>query len=217
MSGPTVETSSPPPPAVVRRSQRAVARGAGTDRTVLGLLALILLAGGVLVALLGFGVFGAARARRPVLDPMIVDALRTQSVLWRAVAIAAGVVLVVLGLIWVARVLRPERRPDLTLAPLNDGAATTVVVTASALADAIGEQSAELPGVARARARLVGDERAPAVRLTVWLLDGADIGALSRRLESDVLAPARRSLELEHLPVAVRLELDSATPTPRVA
>ena len=83
-----------------RRSRSAVARSAAGDRWLVALVGLVLLAAGVGMALLSYGVFGPARASRPLLDPIIVDTVATEPVLWRAIAIAGGIVLAVLGLTW---------------------------------------------------------------------------------------------------------------------
>ncbi|GAA4545616.1 alkaline shock response membrane anchor protein AmaP [Pseudonocardia xishanensis] len=208
-----LETAAPPK-RVVRRSRKAVARSAFGDRSRLALLGLVLLAAGTLAALLGAGVFGSGRADRPLLDPMIVEALRAQPLLWRWVAIGVGVVLVVVGLVWAARSLRPERRPDLLLETAQD---TTLLVTATAAAEAVADRAAELPGVSRARGRMVGRDDDPALRLTVWLTDEADVVAVCRALDEEIVTEAREALGVAHLPVAVRLELDSATHRPRVA
>lgn len=202
------------PKGVVRRSRRAVARSAGGDRTRLALLGLVLLLAGTGAALLGWGVFGRGRAGRPLLDPMIVDALRAQPLLWRWVAIAAGVLLLVVGLWWAVRSLRPERRPDLLL---ESDAETRLLVTAGAAADAVAERAAGLPGVSRTRGRMVGKPGSPALRLTVWLDDEADVAEICRRLDAEIVTEARDALGIAHLPVAVRLELDTAKSTPRVA
>jgi hypothetical protein len=198
-----------------RRARSAVARSLAGDRSLAVLLGLLLLVGGVLVALLSYRVFGVARAGRPLLDPMIVDVLRAEPLVSRSVAVGAGVLLVLLGLTWTARSVRPERRPDLHV----DGGRpeTTIVVSASAAADAMAAQAAALPGVSRARARLVGSEAAPALRVTLWLTEDADVRALLDRIDDTVLASARESLELVALPVAVRLELDAPATPPRVA
>jgi hypothetical protein len=86
-----------------RRSRSAVARSAAGDRWLVTLIGLVLLTAGVGVTLLSYGVFGTARAGRPLLDPIIVDTVAADPVLWRAIAIAGGIVLAVLGLAWVAR------------------------------------------------------------------------------------------------------------------
>jgi hypothetical protein len=208
------EVVEAPPTKIVRRSRKAVARSAGGDRTALALLGAVLLLAGLGAALLGYGVFGRGRASRPLLDPLIVEGLRAQPLLWRSVAIAVGVVLVVLGLVWAARSLRPERRPDLLLESSPD---TTLLVTASAAADAVADHAAGLPGVTRARGRMVGKPGSPALRLTLWLADDADVAEVCRRVDAEIVTEAREALGIGQLPVAVRLELDSVTNAPRVA
>jgi hypothetical protein len=197
-----------------RRSRAAVARSAAAERSVAVLVGLLLLAGGTLGTLLSYGVFGAGRASRPLLDPMIVDVLRAQPLAARVVAIVAGLLLVVLGLAWAARSLRPQRHPDLVL---DGGQGTSIVVGSAAAAEAVAAQAGALPGVGRSRARLVGTEAAPALRITLWLADDADVRDVLARLDDQVLTTARSSLDLTALPAAVRLELDSAPAGPRVA
>jgi len=199
--------------ALRRRSRSAVARSAGGDRWIATLIGLILLAVGVLVALLSYGVLGAARAGRPLLDPMIVDWMRAQPLAARIIAIGAGVLIAVLGLVWAGRSVRPERRPDLHV---DGGAETQIVVASGAFADAVAGQALALAGVGKARARMVGSERAPALRVTLWLADDCDVSTVLEQLEEQVLTSARRSLGLAELPVAVRLELDNPPPAPRV-
>ncbi|TWF79717.1 hypothetical protein FHX44_115651 [Pseudonocardia hierapolitana] len=202
--------------ALRRRAAAASARSTAGERTLAVVVGLVLLAAGTLVTLLSYGVFGTARASRPLLDPMIVDALRAQPLVALVAAIVGGLLLAVLGLVWAAHALRPERRPDLVLGTL-DGGDTSVVVSAAAAAEAVAAQAAELPGVGRARARLVGSEAAPAIRVTLWLADDADVRDVLARLDSEVLATARGSLGVTDLPAAVRLELDHLQPGPRVS
>jgi hypothetical protein len=205
-------------PALRQRAIAAIARSTAGERALAVVAGLVLLAAGTLVTLLSYGVFGTARAGRPLLDPMIVEALRAQPLAARVVAILAGLLLAVLGLVWAAHALRPEPRPDLVLggggADIGD---TSIVVSAAAAAEAIAAQAAELPGVGRARARLVGTEAAPAVRVTLWLTDDAEVRSVIARLHSEVLATARASLGLTDLPAAVWLEFDDPRPRPRVA
>ena len=197
-----------------RRSRSAVARSAAGDRWLLALIGLVLLAAGVGVTLLSYGVFGTARAGRSLLDPIMVDTVAAEPVLWRVIAIAGGIVLAVLGLAWVARAVRPEPRPDVVL---DGGPDTTILVSSGAAADAVAAQAGTLAGVGRARARLVGSTAAPALRVTLWLTDDADVRAVLRRLDEEVLATARSALDLTALPVAVRLEVERPHPAPRVA
>ena len=197
-----------------RRSRSAVARSATGDRWLLVLIGLVLLAVGVGVTLLYYGVFGSSRAARPLLDPIIVVTVATDPVLWRVIAIAGGIVLALLGLIWVARSVRPEPRPDVVL---DGGPNTTIVVSSGAVAEAVATQAATLPSVARARARTVGSNAAPALRVTLWLTDDADVRAVLHRLDEEVLATVCSALDLSALPMAVRLEVERPHPAPRVA
>lgn len=213
---PTERPARPVPSDAVlhRRARAALTRSAAVDRTLAMLIGLVLMAAGVLVALLSYGVFGVARAGRPLLDPLIVDAMRVQPDVARLVALGAGVLLVLLGLMWAARSLRPERHPDLVL---DSGPDTAIVISSSAMADAISAQANTIPGVGRARARLVGSDEAPALRITLWLADDAEVRSVLARLHDEVLGVARDSLGIAALPTAVRLELDTSTPHPRVA
>jgi hypothetical protein len=63
---------------------------------------------------------------------------------------------------------------------------------------------------------LVGSEKEPALRVTLWLTEDTDVRSLLDRIDDTVLASARQSLELAALPVAVRLELDAPNTPPRV-
>ena len=212
----------PPAPGNPRRAARAARRAryrsAGGARWGLTLLGFVLLAAGVLTILLVSGVFGQQRPQRPVLDPMIQQFLADNATAARLVAIAVGVLLLVLGLLWAARSLRPEGHPDLVL---DGGTGTEIRIDASATAEAVADGASSLPGVTRARARMVGSAAAPAVRATVWIdEDVADdeVAEICRRLDAEVLAQVRDSLGLADLPVAVRLELDSGPRSgPRVA
>lgn len=198
---------------VHRRSRQAAARSAAGERWLVGLVGAVLLLAGAGVALLGHGVLGAGRAQRPLLDPMIVDALRAHPVPARIGALLVGLVLVVGGLAWAARVVRPERRPDLEL---DGGSGTSVLVTSGAVAEGVAEQARSVAGVARARARLVGDDEHPALRLTVWLAEDADVAEVCRRIPDEVVGGARHSLDVAELPTAVRIEYDPAARGPRV-
>jgi hypothetical protein len=90
------------------------------------------------------------------------------------------------------------------------------VVSSTAAAEAVGRRAADLPGVGRARARLVGPDHDPALRITLWLTEHADVRGVLDELEQRVLAEARESLDLATLPTAVRLELDAVPTPPRV-
>ena len=189
------------------RSSFAVARSAGTERTLTTLLALVALAGGVVVLLVGTGVFGSTRADRSLVDPIAVDLLRANRSLALVIAIVAGLLLVLLGLWWALRSLRPEPKPDLVL---DHSRRTGLTVSSGAVAEAVRADTETVPGVDRARVRLVGDTDNPALRITLWLRQGSDVGDIWNDLDTRVLSRARDALGVERLPAAVRIELDAA-------
>ncbi|ASR35500.1 hypothetical protein BAY61_11365 [Prauserella marina] len=186
-------------------SAKALGRSYRTERTVTfttGLLALLL---GAAVLVVGLGWFGTYRARRPVLDPMAVDWLRQQQpTLVRIVVIVAGVAMLVLGLWWCARSLRPERHPDIELDRVQGH---RLVVSSSAITEAVRADAEAIDGVTKAKVRAVGSRRHPALRLHVWLREGSDPRQVWARIDDDVLGRARTALGVTVLPTAIRLEL----------
>ncbi len=190
-----------------RQSSAAVARSAGVERALVTLLALVALAGGVLVLLVGTGVFGSARAGRPLVDPIAMNLLRANRSLVLSLAIVAGLLLVLLGLWWALRSVRPEPKPDLVLA---DSGGTRLTVSSGAIAEAVRADAETIRGVQRARVRMVGDTDNPALRITLWLQQGSDVRDIWNDLDTRVLSRARAALSVERLPAAVRIELDAA-------
>lgn len=77
----------------------------------------------------------------------------------------------------------------------------------AALAAAIAADAERVPGVSRASAAVVGPRAAPALRLSLWLREGASAAQVWRSLDEAVVRPARESLGVAALPTAVRLEL----------
>lgn len=193
----------------MRRRHRtpAVGRTARTDRTVTALLGLVAVAGGVAVLLVGTGVFGSARARRSVIDPLAVQRISENRALALGIALAVGVLLVVLGLWWALRALRPERHPDVEL---DTSLVSELTVTSGALSAAVRDDAEAVVGVDRARARMLGKPDVPALRLTLWLREGADVRDVWAELDSRVLARAREAIGVDVLPATIRIELDAA-------
>jgi hypothetical protein len=201
---------------VSRRSRAAVARSVGGDRTLTTILGLVLLAAGLIATLVGFGVFGTFRAQRPLIDPMLSSWVGQHTVASRWIAIGAGVVLLLLGLWWAARSLRPEPRPDVML---SESPGERLTVEHAAICEAVRHDAEAVDGVSRARVRLVGTSVRPALRLNISLVEGSDVRDVWADLDGRVLARARQAFGVSALPTAVRLELDatSAPTPPRVA
>lgn len=191
---------------------KALSRSYAGERALTFLVGLPALLGGAFALVVGFGLLGEFRGRRPLLDPLALDWLGGHATPARIAAIVLGVLLFVLGLWWALRALRPEPRPDLDL-DRTEGA--ELVVTAAAISGAVQADAEQLDGVSRARVRAVGSRTSPALRVTLWLHEGTDLKHVWAELDERVLTRARAALGLESLPVAVRLELDTS-PAKRV-
>ncbi|MCP2258326.1 hypothetical protein LX15_002020 [Streptoalloteichus tenebrarius] len=189
------------------RSAAAVARSARGERVTALVIGLVLVLAGVAALVVGAGWVGTFRAHRPLLDPLATEWLAARGDLARVGALVLGLLALVLGLRWAAGALRPEHRPDLVL---DREPGTRLTVTGGAVADAVRADAEAVEGVTRARARLVGGEDRPALRLTLWLREGADVRAVWEELDRKVLDRARTSLGVDRLPTAVRLELEAA-------
>jgi hypothetical protein len=194
---------------VTKAARKATDRPAGAQRSLVGLSGLLGLVAGAAALVVGVGLLGANRAARPVLDPIALETLRTHQTFASGVAIAAGVVLLILGLLWAVRALAPERRPNLVLEPSPD---RHLEVSASAIADAVRADAETVTGVTRVRTRMVGTTVTPVLRLDLWLEDGTDVRNVYHDLDTGVLTRARSSLGVESLPTAIRIELDAAAP-----
>ncbi|MEU4806471.1 alkaline shock response membrane anchor protein AmaP [Actinosynnema sp. NPDC023587] len=168
-----------------------IARSYRTERVcaaILGLIALLVGAGAV--------VLNARREDRPLLDPTALAWARDHLLQVRIGALIVGLFLVVVGLRWAWRAATPERHPDLVLDH-------HLVVTSSALADAVKSDVEQVDGVTSAQVKVIGE---PALRMKLTLRQGADVRAVWRELDG-VLGRARDTLGVSVLPTAIRLDL----------
>jgi hypothetical protein len=175
------------------------ARVNGANRTLLGLLGLLLLAAGGLGLAVSFGALGDAGT--PVLPPGVRDYANDQPWFWWAVA-GVCLVLALLGLRWLLAQLQTDRvgRLDLTTDD-RDGLTT---VHAGALTDAVEAEVEDLRGVAGASAHLL-DRGGRRLTLAVDLAEYADIAEVRQILEDRVVAHARQAIDDPELPVDIEL------------
>ncbi|MEU6127970.1 alkaline shock response membrane anchor protein AmaP [Saccharopolyspora sp. NPDC047091] len=188
-----------------RPSRTAVGRSLGFERWLLGVLGLVLLLAGAAALVVGAGWLGRFRAQRPVLDPLLTQWAGGNRPLAFGVAIVAGIVLALLGLWWLLRALRPEGRPDLRL---HGDAESSATITSHALTEAMRADAESVTGVTRARVRMAGTDQRPNVRLTLALQEGTNVRHVWEELDAKVLSRARRALDVDALPTAIRLQLD---------
>ena len=83
---------------------------------------------------------------------------------------------------------------------------------ADVLTDAIEDDIADLPGVARVRAALLGHSDTPRVLLRVRTAPGTDLAVLKERIAGDAVDAARGALESPELPAQVLLHVSSPRP-----
>jgi hypothetical protein len=195
-----------------RQSSSAPARSYRGDRLLVWLLGLVLLAAGILALSLARGWLGTHRAGRTVIDPLAAHTITGHPLRMLVGGIVVGLILLIVGLGWFARSVRPQRRPDLLLDGDPD---SRLVVTAGAICEAVRTDCEGLGGVNRARVRSVGSTEEPAMRVNLWLDEDTDLRVVWSELEREVLPRLRRSLGGRRLPIGIRVELDSAAP-PRV-
>jgi hypothetical protein len=175
-----------------------------TNRTMLILFALALIAVGAVGALAGFKVFGSATQRGTLLGNRVGAFFGDHGDwLWPVVALGAAII-ALLALRWLlALLLSTDRAGDFRL-PRNDEAGRTTLA-AGALTSAVSEEIATYPGVSSARARLIGDSSAPTLALTATLEASADLSRLRRRIEDGAVAHARQAMSDPKLPVQLDL------------
>jgi hypothetical protein len=175
-----------------------------TNRGMLILFALVLIAAGVVGGLAGFGALGPVTKHGTLVSNRVGAYFgRHGDWLWPAVAVAAAVV-ALLALRWLLALLfSTDRSGDLPLT--GDRSAGRTTLSAAALTGAVTSEVAGYPGVHAARARLIGDPLAPTLVVTATLEESADLAALRRRIEANAVRHARQALDKPDLPV--RLDL----------
>ncbi len=176
----------------------------GLNRTVLTLLALLLIGAGAYGLARGYGAFGEDQADDPILGSDLRDfASRNADWFWPLAAVLSLVV-AWLGLRWL---LAQIAAPAVSHLPVrSDGPGQTELLAGGA-ASALARDIEEYPGVRDARARIVSDHPSPEVDITVDVHDDADVPALRRRIEDHALERFRAALELQELRSQVHIRL----------
>ncbi|WP_370969578.1 alkaline shock response membrane anchor protein AmaP [Amycolatopsis sp. cg9] len=174
-------------------------RPAGLNRTLLGLIGLLLLAGG------GFAVathFGRLRLLDPA-APLVPGAAAPPTwVFW--VAIAVATVLGLLCLRWLAA--QAFRRPK-TVAWRDERDTGVTVLESSAAAAPLAADVEGYDGVRSASAWLSGPRDAPDLFLVVTTDRDADATAIRQRITDHAVPRLKQALEVEDLPVRLEIRL----------
>lgn len=177
-----------------------------TNRSVLTLLAVILLAAGVAGALLSYGAFGASTAKKHLLDNSISDYIGRNSVWFWIAAAVLGLILAYIGVRWLFTLsFSTDRVNDLTVDNTKESGHTTL--TSSALTRALVEEVESYHGVHSANARLIGDQDTPQLVLEATLEDTADLTKTRDRIQNEAVTHARQALDTPSMPAIVDLSI----------
>ena len=187
-----------------------------TNRIVLLLLGLLLIAVGVAGVLAAAGAFGSAAADRAIADnPVSRYVGDNGSWLWPVAAVVAVLVLA-LALRWLYIVLFSTDRVGALALRTDSRPAERTNLAASAVAAAVRGEIESYYGVRTAKVRVIGEAEQPRVVVSVGADGDTDLATLRERIEHGALAHARQALDQPELPVRLELDLTRRQPA-RVA
>jgi hypothetical protein len=177
-----------------------------TNRIMLLLLAVLLIAAGLDAGAASLGLYGAATAHSHLMANPTGHFIGANGVwLWPVAAVAALIV-ALLALRWlIALLFSTDRSGDVRIRS-GSGAGHTSLAS-GALTDAVVEEIEGYRGVNTARARLIGDRDDPELVVTAALEETADFTALRQRIETEALAHARQALGNMSLPAQLDLTI----------
>jgi hypothetical protein len=186
-----------------------------TNRIMLLLLALLLIAVGVDAGAASIGAYGAdTRHSLLMANPTGRFIGARGAWLWPVAAVAA-VIIVLLALRWLLALLfSTDRTGDLPISQASSAGRTTLA--AGALTEAVAQEIESYRGVDSARARLIGDPADPELVVTVTLEETTDLAAARQRIETGALAHARTAVGNPSMPAQLDLTVTTRRAT-RVA
>lgn len=178
-----------------------------TNRVVLAIVGLLLLAAGIAALVAGAGGFGATLADRALVDNAVADFIaRNGDWFWPVLGVVALIV-ALLSLWWIAKLLLFSTDRVGTVELPARGRADRTTVVAGAVTDAVSREIEGYGGVESARATLTGSADRPALAVTVDAQRTADLAALRHRIESEAIDHARQALDRPDLPVTLDLTI----------
>lgn len=185
-----------------------------TNRSLLALVGLILLGGGLLVLFAGFDLYRRLDVAPPAAWPLTgpddvllgsADRLRwsDQGWWWWPAVIAGLTLAIVLALLWLLAQLSRQRPSSVHLGgtPSPDG----VELRGRALSDAVADEARALPGVGRANAHMTGRPAHPRLDVALTLTDHGAPDPVLQALCRGPVAHARECTGLADLPARARI------------
>ena len=176
----------------------------GLNRTVLTLLALLLLGAGAYGLARGYGAFGDDQADDPVLTSDVRDFVSDNGDWFWPLAAVLSLLVAWLGLRWL---LAQIAAPAVHHLPVRSEGPGHTELQAAGAASALADDIETYPAVRGARARIVSDHPSPEVEITVDVHDDADVPAVRRRIEEHALPRFRGALEVQELRARIHVRL----------
>jgi hypothetical protein len=175
-----------------------------TNRAMLALFGLLLLAAGAAAMVASLGRFGSSFAHQFLLVNRVGDYFSEQGA-WLWPVIAGGCALIALACLrWILALLAStDRAGDITIGGSTDQGAT--ILRPAALINALTSEVSAYHGVDSANGRVIGSGRAPEIVLTVVTAPAADLRALHHRIEDEAFTHARRAAGRDALPIQLDL------------
>jgi hypothetical protein len=175
-----------------------------TNRVMLTLSGLILIALGGAAMAASTGVFGASFSQEDLFANRASAYFGHHGGwLWPAIAVA-GLLIALACLRWMLALLASnDRAGDVIIGRSTDEG--TTVLRPEALVDALTSEVSAYHGVDSAKGRVIGDGRDPAVVLTVITSPAADLLVLHHRIEAEAFAHARQTMGDPSLPIQLDL------------
>jgi hypothetical protein len=179
-----------------------------TNRTMMLLFAVLLIAVGLGAGAASIGGYGAGTAHSHLMANPTGHFIGANGVwLWPVAAVAALIV-ALLALRWlIALMFSTDRAGDLSIRSGSGAGRTTLA--SGALTDAVVEEIEGYRGVNAARARLIGDREDPELVVTAALAETANFTALRQRIETEALTHARQALGNMALPTQLDLTIST--------
>ena len=174
------------------------------NRTIVTVVALLLIGAGAYGLLRGFGAFGDTQEAEPILTPEIRDFFADNEWIWGVILVVALLVAYV-GWRWLKLQLLPS--PSLSSLVITEGEGGRTDLTTSAVAEAVARDLEADPDISSARVRMTGDQHAAGLDVRAGVSSAADPAAVRRRIEGPILERARSALRRDDLGAAVRLRL----------
>lgn len=184
----------------------------GSDRlhrTVLLLIGIVMLGGGLGGLFAGSGVFGRKIEHQHLYASHAAHFIGRNGIWLWPVAALVSIALAALALLWLkAQSTSPKARAVIIPSTVKQG---RTAVEASALTTAITREIESYRGVRSAQARLIGDAQNPHLQVFVTVETKVRLAEVRRRIENEAIAHARTATAPVALPTSLDFDVTTKT------